>query len=60
MAEYTAGNGNSSEADRVYFKKLRGEELTNEEWKVYRENFDDRKGAKELLNDPWYGKEAPF
>lgn len=34
---YTEATGNSSPEDKVRYKMMRGEDLSNEEWKIYRE-----------------------
>lgn len=37
---YKGATGSSDEIDKVYYKRLRGEKLTPQEWKIWRESIE--------------------
>lgn len=39
LGAFTSGGGNSSEAEKVYYKRLRGETLTREEERLWRAEY---------------------
>lgn len=47
---YKGATGASDEATKVYFKKLRGEDLTPQEWKVWRENYGAKYDGPEIYD----------